>query len=146
MGYVLEHARRFRFPEKEWWDARTIPNHVPQYCTERHPKDVAEYGTTFESTLKRVLRNIVDSFDPIEIWLFGSMARGDGDTNSDIDLMVVMPNGTNWRKSIDVLGVLDGSFIPCDIAVSTPEKWSRRINDVGSIAYAVKEDGVMLYG
>ena len=146
MEYVLEHARRFRFPEKKWWAARTIPGHVPQYCIERRPKDVAKYGTTFAPILKRMLREIVDHFDPLEIWLFGSMARGDGGKNSDVDLLVMMPNGTTWRKSIDMFVVLDGSLLPSDIVVSTPEKWSRRIDDVGSLIHAVNEDGVMLYG
>ena len=146
MEYVLERARRFRFPEKAWWDARTIPNHIPQHGIERRSAAVAEYGTTFESILKRMLKKIVYNFDPIAIWLFGSMARGDGDDNSDIDLMVIMPNGTDWRKSIDMLVVLGGSLLPGDITVSTPEKWNRWINDVGSLVYAVNEEGVMLYG
>ena len=32
---------------------------------------------------------IVQGFDPLQIILFGSQARGDADRNSDIDLLVV---------------------------------------------------------
>ena len=146
MEYVLEHTRRFRFPDKEWWEARTIPDHVPEYRIERRPEAAAECGTTFEPILKRMVKRIVGNFDPIAVWLFGSMARGDGDDNSDVDLMVIMPTGTSWRKAIDIMDVLRGSMLPKDIVVSTPEKWNNQVNDVGSLIHAVNRDGVMLYG
>lgn len=45
---------------------------------------------------------------PIHVSLFGSTARGDGDTQSDIDLFVVRPaevdqEQANWRKQLDGL-------------------------------------------
>jgi len=45
---------------------------------------------------------------PVHASLFGSAARGDGDTGSDIDLFVVRPGGTEpdeppWREQIDRL-------------------------------------------
>lgn len=99
MKNVLEHTRRFRFPEDgEWWDARTIPEHVPDYRIECNPDHAAEYGVTFEPILKRMVKLIVANFDPIQVWLYGSMARGDGNEHSDVDLMVVMPNGTSSKK------------------------------------------------
>lgn len=45
---------------------------------------------------------------PVHVSLFGSMARGEGDTNSDIDLLVVRPQGVEreepqWREQLDLL-------------------------------------------
>jgi predicted transcriptional regulator len=45
---------------------------------------------------------------PIHVSLFGSTARGDGDTHSDIDLFVVRPAATpeedpSWREQLDGL-------------------------------------------
>lgn len=45
---------------------------------------------------------------PVHASLFGSTARGDGDTSSDIDLFVVRPSSTSaedlqWREQIDSL-------------------------------------------
>jgi predicted nucleotidyltransferase len=45
---------------------------------------------------------------PVHVSLFGSTARGDGDTDSDIDLFVVRPAGIDqedarWREQLDEL-------------------------------------------
>ena len=46
---------------------------------------------------------IVRDFDPLQIILFGSQARGDTDRDSDIDLLVVFSELTNKRKTaIDI--------------------------------------------
>ena len=42
---------------------------------------------------------IVRAFDPLQIILFGSQARGDADRNSDIDLLVVFSEIADKRKS-----------------------------------------------
>jgi predicted nucleotidyltransferase len=44
--------------------------------------------------LDRIVGAIVDEADPLEVILFGSEARGDAGPHSDIDLLVVMPDGT----------------------------------------------------
>jgi predicted nucleotidyltransferase len=48
------------------------------------------------------------SLAPVHVSLFGSTARGDGDTDSDIDLFVVRPAGIDqedarWREQLDEL-------------------------------------------
>ena len=42
---------------------------------------------------------IVREFDPLQIILFGSQARGDADRHSDIDLLVVFEELTDKRKT-----------------------------------------------
>jgi predicted nucleotidyltransferase len=56
------------------------------------------------------LSRTVDSWEiaPVHVSLFGSTARGDGDTSSDIDLFVVRPQGLDredprWREQLDLL-------------------------------------------
>jgi predicted nucleotidyltransferase len=43
--------------------------------------------------LNELVRRIVDSVHPIQITLFGSAARGEMGPNSDLDVLVVMPDG-----------------------------------------------------
>jgi len=52
----------------------------------------------------------VDSWGitPVHVSLFGSMARGEGDTRSDVDLFLVRPEGVEredprWREQLDML-------------------------------------------
>ena len=57
---------------------------------------------------------IVRDFDPLQIILFGSQARGDAERQSDIDLLVVFSELTDKRKTaIDILRALS------DLSVST---------------------------
>jgi predicted nucleotidyltransferase len=56
------------------------------------------------------LAHLVDSWKiaPVHVSLFGSMARGEGDTSSDIDLFVVRPQSVGreerqWREQLDLL-------------------------------------------
>lgn len=62
------------------------------------------------SELLRRLRGVVDSWEvaPIHVSMFGSAARGEGDTSSDIDLFIVRPRGVDgedsrWRSQLDLL-------------------------------------------
>jgi predicted nucleotidyltransferase len=44
---------------------------------------------------------------PMTAWVFGSAARGDGDVNSDIDVIVVRPNDAEeelWEQQVTDLG------------------------------------------
>jgi predicted nucleotidyltransferase len=47
--------------------------------------------------LQEVVRRIVASWAPTQIWLFGSRARGAAAPDSDWDLLVVVPDGVDDR-------------------------------------------------
>ncbi len=56
------------------------------------------------------LRNAIGGWQiaPVHASLFGSTARGDGDASSDIDLLLVRPEGVDpdgetWRRQVDEL-------------------------------------------
>ena len=37
-----------------------------------------------------MVADLVDAFHPVEIWLFGSVARGEDGSSSDLDVLVVL--------------------------------------------------------
>ena len=45
--------------------------------------------------LNDMTRRVVDSVHPLRIIVFGSAARGEMGLDSDLDIVVVMPDGTN---------------------------------------------------
>ncbi len=60
---------------------------------------------------------IIENFQPIRIILFGSYARGTPDYHSDIDLMVVMEDGTNeYETAVKILELLADSPVAKDRA------------------------------
>ena len=143
----MTSGKRFRFPDRAWWDARSARRPIPDYRIDRRPHDALEYGIGVESIVRRMVERVVERFDPISVWLFGSMARGDCNMHSDVDLMVIMPEGTDCKTAgLDIRGELRGSMLPKDIMVNTPDTFRRMANDLGSIQYDVSKYGVMLYG
>jgi len=49
--------------------------------------------------LDEAVRRIVESVHPLRIILFGSAARGDVHEDSDLDLLIIMPNGVHRRQT-----------------------------------------------
>jgi predicted nucleotidyltransferase len=49
--------------------------------------------------LPEILRRVVDTYCPIRVYLFGSEARGDASTNSDIDLAVIVRDDAGLEQS-----------------------------------------------
>ena len=53
---------------------------------------------TAESTLSEMVGRIATRFDPTQVLLFGSHARGSAGEWSDVDLLVVMGDVTDKRQ------------------------------------------------
>ena len=89
---------------------------------------------------------IVRDFDPLQIILFGSQARGDADRDSDIDLLVVFRELTDKRKTaIDIDRALADLPIAKDIIVSTPEELERSRTRIGSVLRYAQQEGKVLW-
>jgi len=50
-------------------------------------------------TIDELVRRIVKAVHPRRVVLFGSAARGEMGPNSDLDVLVIMPDGTHRRKT-----------------------------------------------
>lgn len=89
---------------------------------------------------------IVRDFDPLQIILFGSQARGDADRDSDIDLLVVFAELTDKRKTaIDIDRALSDLPVAKDIIVSTPEELERGRTRIGSVLRYAQQEGKVLW-
>ena len=89
---------------------------------------------------------IVRDFDPLQIILFGSQARGDADRQSDIDLLVVFAELADKRKAaVDIRVALADLPVAKDIVVSTPEELERHRTRIGSVLRYAQREGKVLY-
>ena len=89
---------------------------------------------------------IVQGFDPLQIILFGSQARGNADGRSDIDLLVVFAELADKRKTaVDIRVSLVDLPIAKDILVSTPEELERHRTLIGSVLRYTQREGTVLY-
>ena len=88
----------------------------------------------------------LQDFTPIKIILFGSYAMGHATSDSDIDLLVVMSDGTDRRQAaIQMHQTLRDLPIPKDIIVTTPDEIATRGDVAGSMLESALRDGKVLY-
>jgi predicted nucleotidyltransferase len=103
------------------------------------------YGVTTRKIV-RVAKRIASRFSPDRVILFGSWARGDANSNSDADLLVVMPvRGSKRRKMLEISAAVHDIRIAADIVVVTPEEFREYADIVGTIVYPAVREGRVLY-
>ncbi len=90
-------------------------------------------------------RRIAQDFHPQRILLFGSYAWGEPTTDSDVDLLVILPfEGKPVDKSVEIRLRTRPAF-PVDLLVRTPERVQERMNLGDSFMQEIMEKGKVLY-
>ena len=103
-----------------------------------------------DALLERMVQVIVDEVDPEQVILFGSRARGDARTDSDVDLVVVEaspfgPDRNRRAEAARLWRALSGFRVPKDILVFSRNEvdyWRDSLNHV--LSRALRE-GKVLY-
>lgn len=97
-------------------------------------------------TMSLLVQRVVTAVHPLRIILFGSSARGEGGTNSDIDLLVVMPEGTHRRHTAQLLyHCTRGMGVPLDFLVATPSDLQKYRDHIGLVYKTILAEGRELY-
>ena len=101
---------------------------------------------TGNEELEKLVQRIVEAVHPLKIILFGSAARGGMGPESDVDVMVVMPEGTHRRRTAQFLHrQFLGVPFPVDVVVATPEDLKQYAHSPGLIYGSVVEEGKEVY-
>lgn len=96
--------------------------------------------------LDSLVRQIVEAVHPVKIILFGSAARGEMGPDSDFDLLVVMPDGTQRRKTARMLyQTVNGNGAAKDFLVTTESDLIRYANNIGLIYKTILREGELVY-
>lgn len=102
--------------------------------------------TATQVTIGRMVERIVEKFDPEQVILFGSQARGEAGPDSDVDLLVVMDvEGSKFEKCLEIRGALHDFLVDLDIIVTRPEEFAWRKDVVGTIEWPASREGKVLY-
>jgi len=96
--------------------------------------------------LPEAITRIARKFDPLQIILFGSWARGQARPDSDLDLLVVLPSVENNRQAaVEVLRALNGLPISKDVIVTTPAEIAARGKVIGNVLRRALREGRVVY-
>ena len=101
---------------------------------------------TVTHDIDKMVKRLVDRFDPEQIILFGSHARGTAGPDSDVDLLVIMPvSGSKRAKQIEMRVALHDIHVPKDIILVTPDQVAQQRSIVGTIIRPALQEGKVLY-
>ncbi len=99
-----------------------------------------------ERTLAQMVERIVKRFAPERVILFGSHATQKARSDSDIDLLVVMPvTRTKAALELEIRKALRGYRLAKDVVVTTPEDYEWRKAIPGTIERPAALEGRVLY-
>ena len=94
--------------------------------------------------IRRFVRQVADRFRPDKIILFGSYAYGTPHTDSDVDILVIMPARNELDQAVRIRLSVDYSF-PLDLLVRTPKNLSWRLAEGDWFLKEITARGRVLY-
>lgn len=97
---------------------------------------------------KEVIRRLVDEFQPEVIYLFGSHAWGQPNADSDLDLLVIIPNSKEKpiQRAVRAQRSLRGVKAAVDVLVKTRNEFERNLSVKASLEAQITREGKLLYG
>ena len=101
-----------------------------------------------DPALNEIVRRLVDAYEPLQVYLFGSKARGDSGPDSDYDLLVVVPDEapSERRRSRLAYEALRGTGIAADVLVCTRSYFEPRRSLKASLPGTILREGRLLHG
>lgn len=104
-------------------------------------------GRTIAEWLPEVIADVRETFDPLKIIVFGSVATGAWNADSDIDLLVVLPDAPADEKG-RLMGAIRAAIhasVPIDVFVTDPDEIRRRGNLRSSTLHSALREGRIVH-
>ena len=98
-----------------------------------------------QETLDDIVRRIVEVAEPERIILFGSVARGEANRHSDVDLLVVKDGSDLRRLAARIYRRLYGVGAAVDIVMVTPRDVERYRDSHALVIKPALREGTVMY-
>lgn len=97
--------------------------------------------------LDLIVERLVAAYEPLRVYLFGSMARGDDHQDSDYDILLIVPDDAEEerRRSRMAYTVLWETGLAADVVVLTESYFEGRSKAVTSLPATVLREGRLLH-
>ncbi|MBI2864492.1 MAG: nucleotidyltransferase domain-containing protein [Chloroflexi bacterium] len=120
-------------------DARGIKERIRRELPHLSQKEI--------SALATIVGRLVEAYQPEQIYLFGSKARGDYGPDSDFDLLIVVCESApdDRKRSRLAYQVLRGTGTAADVLVWTEERFKSRLHLAASLPATVVREGRLLH-
>jgi uncharacterized protein len=110
--------------------------------------DIRHIMLKADPTLGEIVQRLAEAYQPERIYLFGSRARGDFRTQSDYDLLVIVPDDAPPERRQDrrAAEALRGLRVPTSVLVDCSSYFEARRHLKASLPGTVLREGKLLYG
>jgi uncharacterized protein len=100
-----------------------------------------------DEILKEMIRRLVDALQPERIYLFGSRARGEQDSDSDYDLLLVVSSSDQprYKREQSAFKALYCVGASKDVIVLTHDEFESKLSVPTSLPATVTREGKLVY-
>jgi predicted nucleotidyltransferase len=97
--------------------------------------------------LREIVSRLVRAYEPQSVYLFGSVARGESTAESDIDVLVLVPDDAapEHRRGSLAFHALRGIDASVDVVVWTRGYFNSRQSVRSSLPAVISQEGKLLY-
>jgi predicted nucleotidyltransferase len=98
--------------------------------------------------IRPILARVIERWQPLQIWLFGSRARGENRADSDWDLLAVVPDcpePADFDDPMTVWRVKREPGISSDLVVYRTSDFNEDRSVPNTLAYSTSIDGLLVY-
>ena len=100
-----------------------------------------------KAIIEEVKQRLIETYNPIAIYVFGSYAWGTPTEDSDLDLLVIVDESDekSYKRPVAGYRALRGLDISKDLIIQTKEEFERATNNITTLGYKIKKDGELIY-
>ena len=99
-----------------------------------------------DGLVENIVAKIVEAYHPARIVLFGSRARGEARSDSDVDLLVVYDGPLNRREAeIGIRRLFTPQTFSMDLVVLTSDEFERQKRVASTIGRIADREGVLCH-
>ena len=100
-----------------------------------------------KTKIQETIIKLIDTYQPLSVYLFGSYAWGKPHAESDLDLMLIVPEGTVHNFELRRKGnrALAGIGFSVDFLFNTPTNFDTLAEHPSSLEYKIKNEGKLVY-
>lgn len=101
-----------------------------------------------ERESQSLLAKLIKYYRPEKLILFGSFAKGEAKSDSDLDICLIKKNVPHSpvERRLEVYKILEGRKIPVDINVYQPSEFEKRLQLGDPFLRCILSEGKVIYG
>jgi uncharacterized protein len=101
-----------------------------------------------KSKIQEAVNRLVNTYQPLSIYLFGSYAWGEPHAESDLDFLIVLNDDIHLNLALHIKGkqALKTMDISTDLVLNHKFFFTERAEHPSTLQHKIKKEGKLVYG